>query len=235
MAILKFKDPITGLWNAVKIYARSLGFSVDGVGADSEGNVPLGALRLTGGSMTGAINEALVASMALSGTMKIGAAAGNYIIVTAGTGPITAFDTAPAGARRFMRFSVPATINYNATTMLIPGAVNLNVVSGDVLEWVSGGGGVWRCVNIERWERSQAHTAALPTTGWSGSGPYTYTASVTGVTADNVVLAGPAPASKTLYEAAQAYPSAQGAGTLTFTAANVPTAEITVNVVILNF
>ena len=44
MAILKFKDPITGLWNAVKIYVRSLGFSVDGVGADSEGNVALGAL-----------------------------------------------------------------------------------------------------------------------------------------------------------------------------------------------
>lgn len=192
-------------------------------------------LGLAGGDMTGAINEALVASMALAGTMNIGAAAGNYIIVTTGTGPIVSFDNAPAGARRFMRFSVAATINYNATTMLIPGAVNLNVVSGDVLEWVSGGGGVWRCVNIERWERSQAHTAALPTTGWSGSGPYTYAASVTGVTADNVVLAGPAPASKTLYEAAQAYPSAQGAGTLTFTAANVPTAEITVNVVILNF
>ena len=111
-------------------------------------------LSRSGGNMTGAINEALVSSMALAGTMNIGAAPGNYIIVTAGTGPITAFDTAPAGARRFMLFSVSATINYNASTMLIPGSEDLSVVSGDVLEWVTSGGGVWRCVNIERWNAS---------------------------------------------------------------------------------
>lgn len=120
-------------------------------------------MAMSGGNMTGAINEALVSSMAVSGTMNIGAAAGNYIIVTTGTGPITAFDVAPAGARRFMRFSVPTTINYNATTMLIPGSENLDVVSGDVLEWVSGGSGVWRCVNIERWNRIEPEACALKT------------------------------------------------------------------------
>lgn len=77
-------------------------------------------------------------------------------------------------------------------------------------------------------------TATLPTSGWSGTGPYTYAASVTGVTEDNVVLAGPAPASKSEYEACGAYPSAQGDGTLTFTAQSVPTIQITANVVILN-
>lgn len=119
-------------------------------------------MSMSGGTMSGAINEAMTSSMALAGTMAIGAAAGNYIIVTAGTGPITAFDSAPAGARRFMCFTVSATINYNATTMIIPGANNFNAADGDVLEWVSYGGGVWRCVNIEKFNRDWVQL-------WSGT------------------------------------------------------------------
>ena len=79
-----------------------------------------------------------------------------------------------------------------------------------------------------------AATATLPISGWSGNGPYTYTASVTGVTTDNVVLVGPAPLSKTAYEDGGIYPSAQGAASLTFTAESVPISEITVNVVVFN-
>ncbi len=77
-------------------------------------------------------------------------------------------------------------------------------------------------------------TATLPTTGWTGSGPYTYDANVMGVTADNALIVSPAPASKAAYEACKAYASAQGTGTLTFTAESVPTESITVNVVVLN-
>jgi len=155
----------------------------------------LGAIFLSksGGDMTGAINEALVSSMALAGTMDIGAAAGNYIIVTAGTGPITSFGTAQAGSRRSLRFSVSATISYNATSMLLPGAANISVVSGDVLTFVSGGGGIWRCVHIQRWVPSDERTfigaaskltgiATLTTANWSGSSaPYTYTLTATGI------------------------------------------------------
>ena len=78
------------------------------------------------------------------------------------------------------------------------------------------------------------HTATLPTSGWSGTGPYTYAANVSDVTASNTVFAGPAPASRSAYNDCGAYPSAQGAGTLTFTAESVPTSEITVNVIVLN-
>lgn len=77
-------------------------------------------------------------------------------------------------------------------------------------------------------------TCTLPTSGWSGTGPYTYAATATGVTSNNLVLAGPAPASKSAYEACGAYPSAQGAGTLTFTAESMPTEAITVNVAVFN-
>ena len=108
-------------------------------------------ISTTGATMTGAINEALLSSMAIAGTMNIGASNVNYIIVTAGTGPITAFDSITAGARRFLRFSVATSITYNASTMLLPGSANLIVNIGDVLEFVSGGGGIWWCVNIQPW------------------------------------------------------------------------------------
>jgi hypothetical protein len=78
------------------------------------------------------------------------------------------------------------------------------------------------------------HTVTLPTSGWSGTGPYTYAASVADVSESNVVLAGPAPASKAAYETCDAYPSAQGNETLTFTATIVPAVATTVNVVIFN-
>lgn len=119
--------------------------------SDTEKTAWNSKLPLSGGTMTGAINEALVSSMALASTMNIGAAAGNYIIVTAGTGPITAFDSITMGARRFLRFSVATTITYNATSMLLPGTADLPVAAGDVLEFVSGGSGIWRCVNIQPW------------------------------------------------------------------------------------
>ena len=77
-------------------------------------------------------------------------------------------------------------------------------------------------------------TATLATSSWSGSGPYTKSVSVTGVTASNNVFVSPAPASFTHYGECGIYCSAQGSGTLTFTATTVPTTSLTVNVAIFN-
>ena len=77
-------------------------------------------------------------------------------------------------------------------------------------------------------------TATLATSSWSGSGPYTKSVSVTGVTATNNVFVSPAPASFTHYGECGIYCSAQGSGTLTFTATTVPTSSLTVNVAIFN-
>lgn len=72
-------------------------------------------------------------------------------------------------------------------------------------------------------------TATVTTSAWSN---LTATVNVTGVTASNTVIVAPAPASREVAVKAQMYCSAQGAGTLTFTCKTVPTASVTVNVMI---
>lgn len=66
--------------------------------------------------------------------------------------------------------------------------------------------------------------------GWSSN---TQTVTVTGVTASNIVIVSPAPASAADYAAAGIVCTAQAADSLTFTCDTVPTNAITVNVVIL--
>lgn len=70
----------------------------------------------------------------------------------------------------------------------------------------------------------------LAVADWSSN---TQTVSVTGVTASNIVIVSPAPASATDYAAAGIVCTAQGAGTLTFTCTTVPSNAITVNVIIM--
>lgn len=72
-------------------------------------------------------------------------------------------------------------------------------------------------------------TATVATSAWSN---LSATVNVTGVTASNTVIVAPAPASREVAVKAQMYCSAQGAGTLTFACKTVPTANVTVNVMI---
>ena len=60
------------------------------------------------------------------------------------------------------------------------------------------------------------------------------TVSVSGVTSDSIVLVTPAPASYTAYHGSGVYCSAQGSGTLTFTAVNKPTSKLTVNLLLIS-
>lgn len=74
-------------------------------------------------------------------------------------------------------------------------------------------------------------TASLTVSGW-GTG-LTQTVSVSGVTASNAVIAAPNPASHAAYTEANVRCTAQASGKLTFTCDEIPTAALTVNVVIL--
>ena len=73
-------------------------------------------------------------------------------------------------------------------------------------------------------------SVGLTAAGWSGGAQ---TVSVAGVTASNHVIVAPSPASRDAYINADVRCTAQGEGTLTFTAASTPTVGITVNVIVL--
>lgn len=74
-------------------------------------------------------------------------------------------------------------------------------------------------------------TATLTVAGWSSK---TQTVNVTGVTANNAVILSPAAASWVQASDNGVRCSGQGAGTLTFTCEDVPTAAMTYNVIIFN-
>ncbi len=73
-------------------------------------------------------------------------------------------------------------------------------------------------------------TALLSASGWSNK---QQTVSVSGVTANNVVIVTPAPGSHTEYNGCAVRCTAQDSGKLTFTCTNVPTSALTANVLIL--
>ena len=77
---------------------------------------------------------------------------------------------------------------------------------------------------------SSSATGTLTVAGW---GSNSQTINVTGVTASNIVVVSPAPASVDAYAEAGIICTAQGDGTLTFTCDTVPTAALTINIVIV--
>lgn len=77
-------------------------------------------------------------------------------------------------------------------------------------------------------------TEVIMQTDWElVSDVITATVSVTGVTTTNSVLVSPAPSSASVYATAGVMCSAQGTNSLTFTCDTVPSADISVNILIL--
>lgn len=114
----------------------------------ASGNSLAGA-AFTGGTLSGSLNEAPTVTIASSGTVAIGAAAGNTISVT-GTTTITAFDTIAAGAMRRIVFAGALTLTHSGTALILPGAASITTASGDVAEFISLGSGNWRCTNYSK-------------------------------------------------------------------------------------
>ena len=73
-------------------------------------------------------------------------------------------------------------------------------------------------------------SVTLSSSSWSSK---TQTVTASGVTTSNSIVASPAPASHAAYSAAGVYCSAQASGKLTFTCDQVPSANLTVNIMIL--
>lgn len=82
------------------------------------------------------------ANIASAATVDLSLATGDYIEIT-GTATISAFGTVRPGVRKLLRFQGGLTLTYNATSLIIPGATNLVVSAGSVVEVLSLGGGNW--------------------------------------------------------------------------------------------
>ncbi|TGR84580.1 hypothetical protein EN866_33055 [Mesorhizobium sp. M2D.F.Ca.ET.223.01.1.1] len=89
------------------------------------------------------------ADMASATTLNLATATGTQINVT-GTTTITSLGTVAAGAVRELIFAGSLTLTHNATTLILPGAANIQTAAGDVARFRSLGGGNWRCMSYQR-------------------------------------------------------------------------------------
>src|SRR6266404_1811975 len=126
-----------------------------GTGACVFANTPtlvtpvLGAATGTLIVLSSFFNEAKGADIASATTTDIGAATGNYLVVT-GTTTITGLGTVQAGTRRIVQFSGALTLTHNATSPILTGSANITTVAGDTAEFVSLGSGNWICTSYQK-------------------------------------------------------------------------------------
>lgn len=86
-------------------------------------------------------------NIASAGTTNIASATGRYVNIT-GTATITALGTATAGVLRILNLN-GATLTHNATSLILPGGVNIVSTAGDKAIFVSEGSGNWSCVSYQ--------------------------------------------------------------------------------------
>lgn len=100
-------------------------------------------LPLAGGTLSGALNEAPLVTVASAATVNLGAAASNIVSIT-GTTTITSFGTIASGSRCKVVFNAALTLTHS-TNLQLPGSANITTAAGDLAEFVSFGSGQWRC------------------------------------------------------------------------------------------
>jgi hypothetical protein len=109
--------------------------------------------------------------IASSGTTDLSTATGQYVTIT-GTTTITAFGTCAAGVIRKLKFTSALTLTYNASSLILPGAANLNTIAGDTAEFVSLGSGNWRCFSYLRAGSVPFYGPSVSITGGSIDGTH---------------------------------------------------------------
>lgn len=124
-------------------------------------NIDIGGANIAEGCAPSGINNALRelarqvrraianqgSDIASASSIDLGAAAGQYVKVTGATA-ITSLGTVNAGVMRWIEFTGNLTLTHNATSLKLPGSVNIATTSGDVASFVSLGGGNWKCLGF---------------------------------------------------------------------------------------
>ena len=87
-------------------------------------------------------------NIASAAAINLGAATGDYVVIT-GTTTITSLGTADAGTERTLVFSGVLTLTHNATSLILPGGVDIVTDVGDIATFRSEGSGNWRCTGCQ--------------------------------------------------------------------------------------
>lgn len=228
-------DPATYSWEAVEVQASSGGLP------DQTGNA--GKFLTTDGTDASWSDKPLVNVSTQNGSLVVGSGSQSLVVDT------TAYGVNTIGFGRYASaFGKSAVAKYKATALganstaneytiqLGQGGTNSDAgtmkvaltTSSDVTtnyELLSADG----TVPTARLTKVNT-TITLTAAGWSNS---SQTVNVTGMTADGVVFVNPTPANQSAYTSAGILCTAQAAGSLTFTCDTVPSADITVTVVML--
>lgn len=103
-------------------------------------------LSLAGGTLSGAVNDAPIQTMASATLTDIGAATSNVVAIS-GTTAIASLGLIAAGARRTVQFLGSLVLTHNATSLILPGNANITTAANDTAEFLSLGGGNWICLD----------------------------------------------------------------------------------------
>ena len=101
-------------------------------------------LSLSGGNLTGVLNQAKGANKASAATVDLATVTGDTVHIT-GTTAITSFGTVQAGAKKTLIFDGILILTHNATSLILPSGANITTAVGDVAQMVSEGSGNWKC------------------------------------------------------------------------------------------
>ena len=100
-------------------------------------------LDLSGGSLTGVINEAAGAAIASASTVDLTNSTGNFVHIT-GTTSITAINLAQGASRRVV-FDGVLTLT-NGANLILPGGANITTAADDAAIFVGDASSVVRCI-----------------------------------------------------------------------------------------
>jgi hypothetical protein len=142
-------------------------------GVDSLINAANVSEVLTGTDATKAVTPDALAGLwqrgtdlASASTLSLPATGGGVFTVT-GTTTVTGISTGSGGRRVSLRFAGALQLTHNGTSFILPGAVNITTVAGDVAEFINDAaqdatGSNWRCVSYQRASGVSARSVALP-------------------------------------------------------------------------
>lgn len=95
------------------------------------------------------IEDKLGTSIASASSITIGTSGYGDTVHITGTTTISSLGISANGTRRILVFDGALTMTYNATSLILPGSLNINVSAGDTMQFIceNGASGYWRCIN----------------------------------------------------------------------------------------